>query len=360
MGGKRGWVHVAASHYHDVVPCVKAARAGDLGQPQQRDARLLAEEADGRGAATSKRPRSCSASPRRSARVRAVSLHPRRDRRHERAAAGQLRDRPRRRLREARLRLRSGDVVRDRLAGAARRARRAAGAARAGAASRRRAACWPRTATGITCSARSPFQACRWAVRRAPRSGCRAHPARLSASCAASTKSSTIERPRPLALGAVQALPVPGRCEIGDAELELHPADGHTLDGMAISIPWARMLVARRLPLTGRDPDAQRRQHDRCLPGDARAPAPAARARRARRPRSRAVMDGARAEIVLDEDVAYLTDLRERGADAELPAGRRSRRAASDSSRERQGARVETMAHHRRDCTHSAAAGRPG
>jgi 2-haloacid dehalogenase len=24
MGGKRGWVHVAASHYHDVVPCIKA------------------------------------------------------------------------------------------------------------------------------------------------------------------------------------------------------------------------------------------------------------------------------------------------------------------------------------------------
>src|SRR5436853_4928019 len=24
MGGKRGWVHVASSHYHDVVPCVKA------------------------------------------------------------------------------------------------------------------------------------------------------------------------------------------------------------------------------------------------------------------------------------------------------------------------------------------------
>src|SRR5215472_2096851 len=23
MGGKRGWVHVAASHYHDVVPCVR-------------------------------------------------------------------------------------------------------------------------------------------------------------------------------------------------------------------------------------------------------------------------------------------------------------------------------------------------
>jgi 2-haloacid dehalogenase/putative hydrolase of the HAD superfamily len=24
MGGKRGWVHVAASHYHDVAPCIKA------------------------------------------------------------------------------------------------------------------------------------------------------------------------------------------------------------------------------------------------------------------------------------------------------------------------------------------------
>jgi glyoxylase-like metal-dependent hydrolase (beta-lactamase superfamily II) len=53
-----------------------------------------------------------------------------------------------------------------------------------------------------------------------------------------------IERPRPLALGSIQALPVPGRCGIGDRELELHPAEGHTPDGMAIVIPWARVLVA--------------------------------------------------------------------------------------------------------------------
>jgi len=52
-----------------------------------------------------------------------------------------------------------------------------------------------------------------------------------------------IERPRPLALGQVQALPVPGRCGIGDRELELHPAEGHTPDGMAILIGWARVLV---------------------------------------------------------------------------------------------------------------------
>jgi len=52
-----------------------------------------------------------------------------------------------------------------------------------------------------------------------------------------------IVRPRPLQLGAVQELPVPGRCEVGDAELELHPTGGHTVDGMAIVVPWAGVLV---------------------------------------------------------------------------------------------------------------------
>jgi glyoxylase-like metal-dependent hydrolase (beta-lactamase superfamily II) len=52
-----------------------------------------------------------------------------------------------------------------------------------------------------------------------------------------------IERPRPLALGSVQALPVPGRCGVGDHELELHAAPGHTADGMAIVIGWADVLV---------------------------------------------------------------------------------------------------------------------
>jgi glyoxylase-like metal-dependent hydrolase (beta-lactamase superfamily II) len=52
-----------------------------------------------------------------------------------------------------------------------------------------------------------------------------------------------IERPRPLMLSQVQALPVPGRCGIGERELELHPAEGHTTDGMAVWIAWARVLV---------------------------------------------------------------------------------------------------------------------
>lgn len=64
-----------------------------------------------------------------------------------------------------------------------------------------------------------------------------------------------IERPRPLALGSVQALPVPGRCGIGDHELQLHPADGHTVDGMAIWIPWARVLVAGDYLSTAEPPD---------------------------------------------------------------------------------------------------------
>jgi glyoxylase-like metal-dependent hydrolase (beta-lactamase superfamily II) len=43
-----------------------------------------------------------------------------------------------------------------------------------------------------------------------------------------------VSRPAPLALGQVQALPVPGHLGLGDRELELHPAEGHTADGMVL------------------------------------------------------------------------------------------------------------------------------
>jgi glyoxylase-like metal-dependent hydrolase (beta-lactamase superfamily II) len=52
-----------------------------------------------------------------------------------------------------------------------------------------------------------------------------------------------VERPRPLSLGDVQALPVPGKCELGARDLELHAAEGHTVDGMAIVVPWANVLI---------------------------------------------------------------------------------------------------------------------
>jgi glyoxylase-like metal-dependent hydrolase (beta-lactamase superfamily II) len=49
---------------------------------------------------------------------------------------------------------------------------------------------------------------------------------------------------RPLALGGLQPLPVPGRLELGsDRELELHETGGHTADGVAFLMPWAGVLV---------------------------------------------------------------------------------------------------------------------
>lgn len=51
-----------------------------------------------------------------------------------------------------------------------------------------------------------------------------------------------VERPRPLALGQTQSLPVPGKLGLGDQELELHPAEGHTPDGMAVLAPWLGVL----------------------------------------------------------------------------------------------------------------------
>ena len=52
-----------------------------------------------------------------------------------------------------------------------------------------------------------------------------------------------VARPSPLSLGAVQGLPVPGRVDLGQDELELHPADGHTGDGTAILARHAGVLV---------------------------------------------------------------------------------------------------------------------
>jgi len=134
-----------------------------------------------------------------------------------------------------------------------------------------------------------------------------------------------IDRPRPLALGSIQALPVPGRCELGEGELELHAADGHTRDGMAIRVPWARVLVAGdylspvEIPaLNAGDTvtaylqtlERLRALLDVCehvVPGHG------------------SVLDSVRARSLLDEDVDYLDELRRRGADAELPVGRSSR-----------------------------------
>ena len=41
----------------------------------------------------------------------------------------------------------------------------------------------------------------------------------------------------------MQALPVPGHLALGDQELELHPADGHTADGTVVFARWCGVLV---------------------------------------------------------------------------------------------------------------------
>ena len=131
-----------------------------------------------------------------------------------------------------------------------------------------------------------------------------------------------VTRAAPLALGQVQTLPVPGSVEIGERELDLHPAEGHTPDGMAIfdrelgilvvgdylsdvEIPWIheggsvadyRATLARLAPLV--------EQASTVVPGHG-----AAHRRET-------------ALRVLDEDVEYLDALERGGELPPLPAGR--------------------------------------
>lgn len=146
-----------------------------------------------------------------------------------------------------------------------------------------------------------------------------------------------IERPRPLSLGSVQALAVPGRCDVGAAELELHPATGHTGDGMAVWIPWARVLVSGDYLSDIEIPGV--RPHEAWLQSAGYPPQgaldeylatlerlrPLVEAAEHVVPGHGSVLDSEAALRVLDEDVAYLQALRERGAEAELPQRRRSK-----------------------------------
>jgi glyoxylase-like metal-dependent hydrolase (beta-lactamase superfamily II) len=132
-----------------------------------------------------------------------------------------------------------------------------------------------------------------------------------------------IERPRPLALGSVQAMPVPGRCEIGDRELDLHPAGGHTADGMAVLIGWARVLVTgdylstAELPTLSDGGDLAAYlatlERLRTLIGTVEHVVPG----------HGPILDSDCARVLLTEDVDYLHALAEHGVAAELPPSRR-------------------------------------
>jgi glyoxylase-like metal-dependent hydrolase (beta-lactamase superfamily II) len=134
-----------------------------------------------------------------------------------------------------------------------------------------------------------------------------------------------LERPRPLVLDPIQALPVPGHCEIGSGRLELHPTEGHTADGMAIVAPWAGLLVTGdylskiEIPMLnpGGDARAYLQTLERLRPLVAQAEHVV--------PGHGPPLDRATADRVLSEDEAYLRALLERGSEAELPPGRTSR-----------------------------------
>jgi len=127
-----------------------------------------------------------------------------------------------------------------------------------------------------------------------------------------------VERPAPLSLGQVQALPVPGHVELGGQEIELHLTEGHTADGMALWAPWAGVLVCGdylspvEIPMLSEDSGSR----DAYLATLARLRPLVEQARRVV-PGHGAPIEAARAIAILEEDVRYLTDW-------ELPASRRT------------------------------------
>ncbi len=151
---------------------------------------------------------------------------------------------------------------------------------------------------------------------------------------------------RPLALGGVQPLPVPGRLSLGsgegsrEREIELYPADGHTADGTAYLIPWLGTLVCGdylspvEIPWISADGSVDAyeatlerlkaivERADTIVPGHGRP------------------VQRAEALSLLEEDLVYVRALRDAGADAPLPAGRRT-----DTQRRIHARNVEHIAH---------------
>lgn len=133
-----------------------------------------------------------------------------------------------------------------------------------------------------------------------------------------------IDRPSPLSLPGVQALPVPGYCSLGERELELHPADGHTSDGTAVWIPWARVLVCGDYLSPGAIPELSPSSSlDAYLATLARLEPLVAQADTVV-PGHGEPLDGARAQAILREDRTYVQALHHDPASAELPLARRT------------------------------------
>jgi glyoxylase-like metal-dependent hydrolase (beta-lactamase superfamily II) len=132
-----------------------------------------------------------------------------------------------------------------------------------------------------------------------------------------------VTRPVPLSLGQAQALPAPGYCAVGAGELELHPTEGHTADGMAIVVPWAGVLVCGDYLSPVEIPTLSEES------GSVSAYLATLERLRALLPRVERVVPGhgevvgrERAVSLLEEDAAYVSGLRDDPGAVRLPPGR--------------------------------------
>lgn len=136
-----------------------------------------------------------------------------------------------------------------------------------------------------------------------------------------------VARSAPLALAGVQQLPVPGHLELGPRhELELSLAEGHTADGSAVWVPWARVLVCGdylspvEIPMLspGGSLDAYRATLSRLGALVSRAEFVV--------PGHGAPLGREQARRILDQDRSYVDALAAGKTRVELPEGRRSAR----------------------------------
>jgi glyoxylase-like metal-dependent hydrolase (beta-lactamase superfamily II) len=131
-----------------------------------------------------------------------------------------------------------------------------------------------------------------------------------------------VERARPLSLGSVQALPVPGKLELGGTELELIPADGHTQDGMAVWASFARVLCPGDYLSPVEIPWISEHGDREAYLATLRRLAPYVERADWVVPGHGAPIDAQRALAIMREDVAYLEALPDPGAP--LPIARRN------------------------------------
>lgn len=131
-----------------------------------------------------------------------------------------------------------------------------------------------------------------------------------------------VARAKPLSLGQVQALPVPGQLELGDRELELHLAEGHTPDGMAVWAPWLGVLCCGDYLSSVEIPAIEEGGSVAAYRATLARLAPLVERAQTVVPGHGAPQSSAAALRLLDEDVDYL-DALERGDERPaLPAGR--------------------------------------